>query len=120
MSDISQLAGRVERGEGEWGSKLPVSLNYLVQGEGEGQGQIHPLRCLDYSKVSPEVEFWNGIFLDINSSLLRLEFLFGFLPSFSVLQNAFQKQARIFLFRGFFVWIFLKPEKRMVFFKILQ
>jgi hypothetical protein len=40
----------------------------------------------------PEMEFLNGIFSrgfwGINSSLLRLEFLPGFLPSFSVLQNA--------------------------------
>ncbi len=25
-------------GEGEWGSKLPISLHYLAQGEGQGWG----------------------------------------------------------------------------------
>jgi hypothetical protein len=39
MSDISQLASSVgEGGEGSWGSKLPISLHYLAQGEGQGGG----------------------------------------------------------------------------------
>ncbi len=40
MSDISQLDSRV--GEGEWGTKVPISLHYLAQGE----GQLGGLRSL--------------------------------------------------------------------------
>jgi hypothetical protein len=39
--DISQLANRVGGGggcEGQWGSKLLLSLHYLVQEEGQGGG----------------------------------------------------------------------------------
>jgi hypothetical protein len=42
------------------------------------------------SFLDPEMEFLNGIFSRgscINSSLFRLEFLSGFYPHFSVLQN---------------------------------
>jgi hypothetical protein len=52
-----------------------------------------------------EMEFLNVIFsrefLDINSSLLRLEVLFGFMPSFSAPQNTIHEQTQTFLFRGF-------------------
>ena len=51
-------------------------------------------RCGECEDVYPEMEFLDAIFSRafylwaINSSLLILEFLSGFLPSFSVLQNA--------------------------------
>ncbi len=40
MSDISQIASRVGGRGGDWerGSKLPISLHYLVQGEGTAGG----------------------------------------------------------------------------------
>jgi hypothetical protein len=37
MSDILQIASRVG-GEGEWDTKLPISLHYLAQGEGQRGG----------------------------------------------------------------------------------
>jgi hypothetical protein len=62
-----------------------------------------------------EMEFLNGISmskcLGINSSFLRLEFLSGFLPHFSVLQNAIREKIRVFLFHRFFVRIFKTREE---------
>ncbi len=29
-------------GGGEWGTKVPISLNYLAQGEGQGEGVVFP------------------------------------------------------------------------------
>ncbi len=55
-------------------------------------------------------------FLGINSKLLRLKFLSGFLPSFSFLQNACHKKIKFYCF-GDFLFVFLKPEKSLVFFK---
>ncbi len=55
-------------------------------------------------------------FLGINSSLFRLEFLSGFLPSFFRSTKCSSGIDSSFLFRG----IFEKPEKCMVFCKISQ
>jgi hypothetical protein len=42
MSDISPLASRVG-GEGDWGAQVPLSLHYLAQGEGQGEGGLRSL-----------------------------------------------------------------------------
>ncbi len=58
-------------------------------------------------------------FLGINSGLLRLETLSGFLPLFFFLQNAIHKQTRVFLF-GDFLYVFLKPGQSLVFRKTVK
>jgi hypothetical protein len=75
----------------------------------------------------PEMEFLNGIFSRcfwafIHSSLLRLEFLSGFPPHFSVLQNAIHEYTNRHEFSCFVNFLpgFLKPEKSMAFLKIRQ
>ncbi len=52
-------------------------------------------------------------FLGINSNLLRLEFSSaGFLPSFfPFLQTFIHEKSRVFLFRGFFLFEFLKTRE---------
>jgi hypothetical protein len=45
MSDISQLTSRVGEGGGvgeEWDTKVPISLHYLAQGDGQ-RGGFPPL-----------------------------------------------------------------------------
>jgi hypothetical protein len=54
----------------------------------------------------------------MNSSLLGLEFLSGFHPHFSVLQNTI-REIEFSCFAEFFVRIF-KPKKSIVFFTIRQ
>ncbi len=60
-------------------------------------------------------------FLGINSSLVRLEFLSGFLPSFfhSTKCTLFMSRLEFSCFANFF-YGFVKPEKSMVLFKIRQ
>jgi hypothetical protein len=62
---------------------------------------------------------WDGIserhflsrFLDINSSLLSLEFLSGFLPSFSFYKMLFMNRLDFSSFADLFVRIFKTREK---------
>jgi hypothetical protein len=50
MSDISQIACGGGGGvEGEWGTKLPISLHYLAQGKGQ-RGGVFPLMTLHENK----------------------------------------------------------------------
>ncbi len=52
MSDISQLASRVG-GKREWGTKLPTTLYYLAQEEGQGGGLLSiPLLPINLFVVS--------------------------------------------------------------------
>ncbi len=68
----------------------------------------------------PEMEFLNSIFSrGINSSLLRLEFLSGFLPSFIRFTTAIHARLKFSCFADFLKG-FLKPEKSTVFFEIRQ
>ncbi len=50
MSDISQLASRVERG----GVGLPISLHYLAQGEGQGGGGGFAFTTLEINVADPD------------------------------------------------------------------
>ncbi len=58
-------------------------------------------------------------FLGINSSLLRLEFLYGFTLIFPFYKLLFMNRLEFICFADF-LYGFLKPEERMVFFKIRQ
>ncbi len=83
-----------------------------------------PCKIQNFMTAKPDQDpRWNSwkIFLvkvlSINMSLLRLEFLSGFLPSFFRSTKCYSWYDSSFLVPGFFLYGFLKPELRKVFCK---